>query len=247
MKTSGNTILITGGASGIGFSLAEAFIARENEIIICGRRTDKLLEAKHRYPGIHFRPCDVSKADERRSLFEWATKNFKNLNVLVNNAGIQRIFDFKQGERDFPESDKEIITNLTAPVHLSAFFIPHLMKQSESAIINISSGLGFVPLAFMPVYCATKAALHSFTVSLRHQLKDTNVKVFEIIPPTVDTELDQGRRGNTNRGIDPKIVSDESMKAIEKNEYETAVAGAENLRTGSKKNFEQAFEKMNGR
>jgi uncharacterized oxidoreductase len=209
-----------------------------------------LLEAKHKYPDIHFRPCDVSNTDERKALYDWAVSTFKDLNILVNNAGIQRIIDFKEGARDFPEAEKEIITNLTAPVHLSALFAPHLMKQKESAIINVSSGLGFIPLASMPVYCATKAAMHSFTISLRHQLKNTSVKVFEIIPPTVDTELDQGRRGKkgeVDRGIPPEEVVTPSMKAIENDDYEFAVGGADNLRSGSKKNFEQIFERMNGR
>jgi len=247
MKTEGNTILITGGATGIGLALAEAFLTKGNKIIICGRRTDKLLEIKHKYPEIHFRPCDVTKEDERKELYHWAVLAFPNLNILVNNAGIQRPVDFKKGDSDFHEAEQEIITNLTAPVHLSALFIPHLMKQKESAVINVSSGLGFIPIAFMPVYCATKAALHSFSISLRHQLRDTTVKVFEIIPPTVDTELDHGRRGTTNRGINPEIVATASLKSIEKNEYEIAVGEAENLMTGSKKNFEQTFARMNGR
>ena len=239
--------MITGGATGIGLALAEAFLTKGNKIIICGRRTDKLLEIKHKYPDIHFRPCDVTKEDERKELYHWAVLAFPNLNILVNNAGIQRPVDFKKGDSDFHEAEQEIITNLTAPVHLSALFIPHLMKQKESAVINVSSGLGFIPIAFMPVYCATKAALHSFSISLRHQLRDTTVKVFEIIPPTVDTELDHGRRGTTNRGINPEIVATASLKSIEKNEYEIAVGEAENLMTGSKKNFEQTFARMNGR
>ena len=248
MKLSGNTILITGGATGIGFALAESFLAKGNKVIICGRRTDKLLEAKHKYPDIHFRPCDVTKEDERRALCQWAVSAFKNLNVLVNNAGIQRMLDFKDGEKVFAEAEKEIITNFTALVHLSALFTPHLMQQNESAIINISSGLAFIPIALMPVYCATKAAIHSFTVSLRHQLKNTSVKVFEAIPPTVDTELDQGtreKRGIKKRGIKPEQVAAETLPAIEKNEYEFTIGYADNLRTGSKKSFEQLFESMN--
>lgn len=248
MKTKDNTILITGGASGIGYALASAFIEKENEVIICGRRTDKLLETKHKYPNIHFRPCDVSRLDERRSLFEWVTSSFKNINILVNNAGIQRPIDFKKGDTEFTKAENEITTNLTAPIHLSLLFTPHLMKQKESAIINISSGLGFIPIAIMSVYCATKAALHSFSLSLRHQLKSTSVKVFEIIPPTIDTELDQGerdKRGQTDRGIKPEIVATETLKAMEKDDFEHAVGAAENLRLGSRKNFEEIFKNMN--
>jgi uncharacterized oxidoreductase len=248
MKTIDNTILITGGASGIGYALTSAFIEKGNEVIVCGRRTDKLLEVKHRYPNIHFRPCDLTKPEERKSLFEWVTSSFKNINILVNNAGIQRPIDFKKGDTEFSKAENEIITNLTAPIQLSLLFTPYFMKQKESAIINISSGLGFIPIAIMPVYCATKAALHSFSISLRHQLRTTSVKVFEIIPPTVDTELDQGerdKRGQTDRGIKPEIVATETMKAIEKDDYEFVVGAAENLRSGSRKNFEEIFKNMN--
>jgi uncharacterized oxidoreductase len=206
MKTSGNTILITGGATGIGFSLAEAFVRLGNEVIVCGRREDKLEEAKNRLPQIHTRKCDLSKEDERKSLFEWISSDFPTTNILVNNAGIQRMVDLKKGTEELLSGEDEIEINFKAYVNLSAHFIPFLMKQKEGAIVNISSGLGFIPLTITPVYCATKAAIHSFTLSLRHQLRNTSVKVFEIIPPTVDTELDKGarsKRGQEDRGTSP--------------------------------------------
>ena len=122
------------------------------------------------------------------------------------------------------------------------------MKQKESAIINVSSGLGFVPLAICPVYCATKAAVHSFCISLRHQLKNTSIKVFEIIPPIVDTELDKGardKRGQEDRGIPPSEVAVAALKGIEKDEFEIAVGMAQNLRKGARANPEQTFNNMN--
>jgi uncharacterized oxidoreductase len=245
MKIANNTVLITGGASGIGLSIAEEFVKNGNEVIVCGRSEDKLKEAKEKLPQIHTRVCDLSKEQERKSLFEWAISNFKNINMLVNNAGIQRMIDFKKNE--FFEGEDEIEINLKAYVHLSAYFIPEFMKK-ESAIINISSGLGFIPLTIMPVYCATKAAIHSFTVSLRHQLKDTSVKVFEIIPPTVNTNLDKGareRRNQENRGIPPEEVAKATMDALEKDEYEVAVGMAEKLRKGARENPEEIFRNMN--
>src|SRR4030043_153574 len=189
MKTKGNTILITGGATGIGFSLAEAFVTADNEVIICGRRENRLKEAKNKLPRIHTRVCDLSKEKERKSLFEWVSSNFSNTNILINNAGIQRMIDFKSGTHDLFDGEDEIEINLKASVHLSAYFIPLLSKHKEAAIINVSSGLAFIPIAAMPIYCATKAAIHSFSLSLRHQLRDTSIKVFEIIPPIVDTEI----------------------------------------------------------
>jgi uncharacterized oxidoreductase len=111
---------------------------------------------------------DVSDAEERSALLDWTTRNFPDLNILVNNAGIQRQIDFRKGTKDLSAAEDEIETNLRAPVQLSALFIPHFMKQEEAAIVNVSSGLAFIPLAAVPVYCATKAAIHSFSLSLRH-------------------------------------------------------------------------------
>jgi len=145
--------------------LAEKFSKAGNEVLICGRREHKLKEAKEKLPEIHTRVCDVSKELDREALFEWVEADFKNLNVLVNNAGIQRMVDFKTGRSNLSEGESEIESSLVAPIRLSALFIPLLSKQREASIINVSSGLGFVPIAAMPVYCATKAAMHSFTVS----------------------------------------------------------------------------------
>jgi len=248
MKIRGKTILITGGATGIGFSLAEAFVRAGNKVIICGRRKNKLEEAKEKLQQIHTKVCDLSKEGERRSLYDWTSSNFKDINILVNNAGIQRMIDFKNGTGELFNGEDEIEINLKACIHLSAYFIPIFMKQKEAAIINVSSGLGFVPLAIMPVYCATKAAIHSFSLSLRHQLRNTSIKVFEIIPPTVDTELDKGaraQRGQGDRGIPPAEVAKAVIDGLGKDEYEIAIGMAQNLRMGSKNNFDQIFQNMN--
>lgn len=248
MKVSGNTVLITGGATGIGFALAEAFSKKGNEVIICGRRRNKLLEAQKKLPSLHIKVCDLSKEKNRKTLFDWATSNFKNLNILVNNAGIQRGIDLTQGDADLVSGEDEIVVNLEAPIHLSALFIPHFMKQKESAIVNISSGLAFVPIASMPVYCATKAAIHSFSLSLRHQLKGTGVKVYEVAPPTVDTELDKGARGQRGqeyRGIKPEEVAAATIKGIENDDFEIVIGMAQNLRMGARTDPEQAFKQIN--
>jgi uncharacterized oxidoreductase len=248
MQIRGNTILITGGATGIGFSLAEAFIKAGNEVIICGRREYKLEEAKNKLPQIHTKICDLSKKKERKLLYDWVRSNFKDINVLVNNAGIQRMIDFKKGTDDLVNGEDEIEINLKAYVYLSAYFIPLLLKRKEAAIINVSSGLAFIPLAAVPVYCATKAAIHSFSLSLRHQLKDSSIRVFEIIPPIVDTELDRGareERKQKDRGIPPFEVAKAVLKALENNEYEVAIGMAQNLRAGARNNPEQTFQNIN--
>ena len=248
MKVSGNTVLITGGATGIGLALAEAFSKKGNEVIICGRRKNKLLEAQKKLPKLHIKVCDISKDRNRKALFDWATSNFTNLNILVNNAGIQRQIDLTKGIADLESGEDEIRVNLEAPILLSALFIPHLIKQKRSAIINISSGLAFVPIAAMPVYCATKAAIHSFSLSLRHQLAGTKVKVYEVVPPIVDTELDKGargQRGQDNRGIKPEEVAAATIKGVENDDFEIVIGMAQNLRMGARTNPEQAFKQIN--
>jgi uncharacterized oxidoreductase len=248
MKISGNTVLITGGATGIGFSLADAFVNAGNEVIICGRREQKLEEAKAKIPQIHTKVCDLQQKRERESLCDWVSSNFKNINVLVNNAGVQKMIDFKKGTQDLVSDEDEIEINLKAYIYLSADFIPLFLKQKEAAIVNISSGLAFVPLAVVPVYCATKAAVHSFSISLRHQLKDSSIKVFEIMPPIVDTELDKGAREEREqeyRGIQPVEVAKVTLSALENNEYEVAIGMAQYLRDGARNNPEKIFQNMN--
>jgi uncharacterized oxidoreductase len=239
MKTSGNTILITGGATGIGLELAKQFIAKGNTVIICGRRESKLREAKMLHPQLITRQCDIGNIDQRRELYNFCIEQFPTINMLVNNAGIQREIDFRKGETDYLNGGNETAINLEATFHLTALFTPRLMKQKESAIINVSSGLGIVPLVIVPVYSATKSGLHSFSISLRKQLENTTVKVFEVLPPIVDTELDNGardKRGQTDKGISAEKVAVESVKAIEQDKFEIPIGIVKVLRIGSRIN-----------
>lgn len=191
MKLTGNTMLITGGGSGIGLAFAERFVKLGNTVIVCGRREAALREAQAKVPELITRVADVSIESERVELYEWATANYPDINVLVNNAGIQQSFSIlTAAERgDWSQWSREIPTNLDAPVHLSLLFAPYFAKKEASAILNVTSGLAFTPLVVAPLYSATKAALHSFTMSLRHQLSDTSVEVIEIAPPAVNTDL----------------------------------------------------------
>ena len=249
MQNQGNTVLITGGATGIGLALAIAFADSGNTVIICGRREHKLLEVQQQHPAIHIRRCDVGDAAQRTALYEWARASFPNLNMLVNNAGVQRSIDLKQGAAALVAGDDEVEINLTAPIHLAALFVPQLLQQTEAAIINISSGLGFIPMAYFPVYCATKAALHSFSVSLRQQLKGTPVRVFEIIPPTVRSELNMAsrrKRGMENAGIDPEILAADTLQALATETYEKPVGEAQRLVQAARSDPDAAFKRMNG-
>lgn len=239
MNLTNNTILITGGASGIGLELAKQFIAKGNTVIICGRRREKLQEAQDAIPQLIVKQCDIANLEECRELYNYCVQQFPSVNILVNNAGIQREIDFKKGEAAYLNGDSETAINLEAIFHLTALFTPHLMAQKESAIINVSSGLGIVPLTIVPVYSATKAALHSFTISLRKQLESTSVHVFELLPPIVDTDLDRGARdsrGQKNKGISAEKVAVECLQALEKNKYEIPVGLVKMLRIGSRVN-----------
>jgi len=185
MNLSNNTILITGGASGIGLGLTEQFLSENNTVIVCGRRAAVLAEVKEKYPQVITKVCDISIETDRIALYDWIAENHPNLNVLVNNAGIQHWMGID--DTDFyGKALLEMNTNITAPLHLTTLF---LNLQSLNTIINVTSGLAFVQLTKVPVYCATKAFLHSFTLSLRHLLKERNIEVIEMIPPALNTDL----------------------------------------------------------
>jgi uncharacterized oxidoreductase len=187
MKSDGHFVLITGGGSGIGYALAEKFYAAGNTVVLVGRNQDTLDIAAAQLPGVITRVADVAEPSARSLLIA----EFPNVSVLVNNAGIQKNGWFAESSRE--DVMYEVEVNLTGPVLLCREFLPTLMKMPEAAIINISSALALVPKPSAPIYCATKAALHSFTQALRWQLEATSVKVFEVLPPLVDTAMTEGR------------------------------------------------------
>jgi len=248
MNISGNTILITGGASGIGLGLAAALIDAGNKVLICGRRQAKLDAAREKLPQVHVRQCDVSQRGSCDSLLDWVRQEHPDLNMLINNAGVSRFIDFKKGVPELVQNDGEIAINLAAPVYLSALFIPLLLGREEAAIVNISSGLGFIPMASAPLYSATKAGLHAFSLSLRHQLKDTPIRVFEIMPPIVDTDLGKdsaGPRPPILKGISPSEFAIAALRALQNDEYEAASGEARSLMESSRQNFEEVFQMLN--
>ena len=185
MHISNNKILITGGASGIGLGFTERFIKENNTVIICGRRQDALDEAVGQFPNLITRQCDLEIEEERTALFEWISEKHPDLNVLINNAGIQNWMKVTE-EGFFERAKQEVGINILAPLHLTRLF---LQLPSPTTIINITSELAFVPLTKVPVYSATKAFFRSFTLSLRHQLQDAGIEVIEIIPPKLNTDL----------------------------------------------------------
>jgi uncharacterized oxidoreductase len=212
MQMSGNTILITGGGSGIGRGLAEAFHKEGNKVVIASRRRQQLDETASANPGMRSAVLDVGDADSIRSFAEQVRFDYPSLNVVILNAGIMR----PEVVQNLALGDAEAIitTNLLGPLRLTAAFLPLLLNQPQATIMTVSSGLAFVPMALTPTYCATKAAIHSYSQSLRYQLRNTRVQVIELIPPYVQTELMGARQAGDPNAMPLKDFIAETMNIL---------------------------------
>lgn len=201
MELKNSTILITGGASGIGFELVKQLSQQGvANIIITGRDAKKLEEAKKRFPKIHTFQNDVSNSNDIENLYKQVIEQFPNLNIIINNAGIMRNLDLQNSNMSLDNLVAEINTNLSGTIKMVHQFLSHLKSKPSSAIVNVSSGLAFVPFPASPIYSAAKAGVHAYTKVLRLQLKETSVKVFELAPPSTETPLQDEFKGM----VDPK-------------------------------------------
>ena len=221
MKLSNRTVLVTGGTGGIGLGIAEAFYRSKSRVIVCGRDSGKLSAVKKKLPEITALPCDIGDAGQRENLAGEVLSRFPDLDILVNNAGIQRYIDLKKGYDEIKSGEDEITINFVATVELTALFIGHLMQRPSAAVINVGSGLAFMPMLNTPLYSAAKAAVHTYSLVLRRQLGDTQVKVIEIVPPMVDTGLNKAGRDNANlkfRGISLSEYIPTVFKGLENDE-----------------------------
>jgi uncharacterized oxidoreductase len=241
MNLKGNTILITGGTSGIGLALAERFLTLGNVVIVCGRRESLLSDLKKKHPAIHTLVCDTGDSAQREALTQNVLAQFPKTNVLINNAGIQSKIDLREA-KPWRETAQEIAVNLEGPVHLSMLFASHFLKLEKSVIANVSSGLAFVPIAGMPLYCATKAALHSFTLSLRQQMLNTSVEVVEIIPPAVRTNLG----GSHDFGEPLDAYADSVIAQLAEGRLETTYTFSAKTSQASRSELDTMFKTMNG-
>ncbi len=212
MKLSNNYVLITGGSSGIGLALAEHFLNNNNRVLICARNKQKLQAAQKKNPALEIFQCDLSKIQEMQNLLSHIHTNFNKLNVLVNNAGIQYNYRFDDGKSHLEKIEEEMNINLLSPLRLTDLLLP-LLLQTDSAIINVSSALSIVPKESAPIYCASKAAIHIFTKSLRYQLEHTTVKIFEVVPALVETDMTRGR--GTNK-MSPSDVAKETLQGLKR-------------------------------
>jgi uncharacterized oxidoreductase len=244
MNLTGNTIFITGGGSGIGRALAEALHAKGNKVIISGRRRNLLEEVAKANPGIEFVELNIEDPKSITAVAESLIKKYPKLNVLVNNAGIMKP-DGVQGIVDDAVVSSIITTNLLGPIRMTSAFIEHLKAQPKAYVIHVTSGLAFVPLAMTATYCATKAALHSYSLSQRYLLKGTNVKVLELAPPYVQTELMGAQQANDPRAMPLKDFIDETMQALGTDANEVLVKQVGPLRNGVGPNDNEATIKLN--
>ena len=192
----------------------------------------------------------MAEDKDRRSLFEWATSNFGELNVLVNNAGIQRDIDLTKGIEEITSGQNEIKINLEAPIYLSALFIPFLANKKGASIINVSSGLGFVPAVKMPIYSATKAGVHAYCMTLRQQVMKIGIKVYEVIPPMVDSELNKEGRMKRHMPapeLKPKEFVAAVMKGLQQDDIEIGYGMTAGYKNTSKADLDKSFQMMNSR
>ncbi|CAI6061541.1 SDR family oxidoreductase [Cohnella sp. JJ-181] len=231
MEIKNNTILITGGSSGIGYELACQLQRMGNQVIITGRDQARLNEAKAKLPGVHAIQSDIRDPEAVESLYASVAAAYPKLNVLVNNAGIMRKINLHEAGRGLRDLSLEIDTNLTGTIHMVHRFLPLLKNQQRAAIVNVSSGLAFVPFPISPIYGATKAAIHSYTQSLRAQLKHTSVKVFELAPPSVQTPLQHAFDAADTKGMpvmDVRKLAELTLRGLARDRFEIR-PGASNL------------------
>jgi uncharacterized oxidoreductase len=244
MNITDNTILITGGGSGIGLEIAKA-LSPANKIIIVGRNKEKLEAAAKDLENVFTIQADITNESDVNRLYEEVKTTFGGLNILINNAGHAHYYTISESSDTYTKALEEFTTNYFAPIRLTEKFLPLLKEQNESAIVNVSSIVGFVPGYHLPTYSDSKAALHSHTQVLRYQLaKDTNVKVFELMPPLVNTDFSVEIGGREN-GIPASEVADSLVKGLQENIYEIRLGNTELLYNNFFAATEGAFATFN--
>jgi uncharacterized oxidoreductase len=244
MRTTGNTILITGGSAGMGLEMARLFVANGNKVIITGRDESRLKAAASQLGNVTAIVSDVAKDSDVNALVKRVTNDFPELNVLINNAGRAFAYNLSGGAGAYEKAEDEMMTNYLSVIRLTEKLLPLLEKQAASAVINVSSITAYAPNAYISTYSATKAALHSYTQSLRLALADTSVKVFELMPPLVNTEFSSEIGGEN--GIAPSVVAEDVVNAMTNDRFEIRTGATEDIYQLSLSDPEMAFKAMNG-
>lgn len=249
MNVTGNTILITGGGTGIGRALAEAFHALGNKVIISGRREAVLKEVATANPGMAWATMDAADAEGISAFAGRLIADHPDINVVINNAGIMKNEDIKAAPDYLVTAEETITTNLLAPIRLTAALLPHFLRKPKAAVLTVSSGLAFVPMVATPTYSATKFAIHGYSMAIREQLKGTSVEVIEIIPPYVQTTLQGDHQATDERAMPLDAYISEVMDILtdQPDATEVVVERCKPLRFAEKNgNFDQVFAMVNG-
>ncbi len=232
MELKGKKALVTGGGSGIGLAISNALAQHGVKVIICGRNLNKLEKAKQENANLEIEQCDVTNTDQIKNLVDTINNKYDGIDILINNAGIFEEVNYKGAIDSFAGQEREIDIDFTGPIRMIHYFLHMLKSKSESAVVNVSSGLAFVPLALAPVYCATKAGLHSWTRSFRHQMDKTSVKVFELMPPLVETEM--VGKFKDQKMMKPEKLAQDFIKGVQNNKFEITPGQSSQLRMMSR-------------
>ncbi|MBS0031581.1 SDR family oxidoreductase [Chitinophaga sp. 22321] len=241
MKTSGNTVLITGGSAGIGLAIAKLLTENNNKVIITGRNPERLAQAAKELPGVSTIVSDVTNGNDVTKLVHTLQKDFPALNILINNAGKAYAYQLSDTANAADKATDEMVTNYFAVIRLTEQLLPLLRRQPEAAIVNVTSIVAFAPSAGISTYAASKAALRSYTLSLRHSIAP--LRVFELMPPLVNTAFSEDIGGAN--GIPPQQVASEFLAALEKDEFEIRVGDTEQIYQLSLSSPAAAFAAMN--
>jgi uncharacterized oxidoreductase len=243
MELSENKVLITGGSSGIGLELSRRLLEKDNKVLICGRSAQKLKAAHKLFPKLEIFQCDLSDKQQCKKLTEWIKSNHPDLNLLINNAALVHQANFFETDDFLEKAELEVQTNFLAPVRLIKYLYPVLKKNTEAAIINVTTGLVYAPKAAYPLYNATKAALHSFTQVLRLQQKNSTPKIIEVMFPAVDTPF---HKGNTPKiAITTEKAVNEMLTGIQNDKDEIRIAGVKLLYKLTRMAPKFALQKIN--
>lgn len=247
MKQSHTKVLITGGGSGIGLALAKKFLENGHTVIITGRNLSKLEQAKAEHPDIHIFQSDVTKDEDVKKLANDIDIEFDGIDVLINNAGIMLLRDAGNESNDLQKQFEEIEINFNAPIRMVHYFLPQLKRSKHAVLVNVSSGLAYVPFAQSPVYSGTKAAVHFWTQSIRPQLKPHNIKVIELLPPVVDTKLakDADLKDDNLKPMPPEKMADIFWKDYVKGKEEIAPGISKLLKVMSRLSPKFIFKQLN--
>lgn len=224
--------LVTGGGSGIGLAISKALVKQGVRVIICGRNKAKLEQVKQQYPELEIAECDITNTDQIKKLLSVVEEKFGGIDLLINNAGMFAQVDYTIPIDSFEMQEHEIDVDFTSPLRMIHYFLPLLKSRKEAAVINVSSGLAFVPLTLAPVYCASKAAIHSWTQSFRHQMANTSLKVFELMPPLVETDMVEDFKDQ--KMMKPEALANDFIKGLLADTLEITPGQSSQLRVMSR-------------